>query len=192
MLWEVEGRGLMTNMPVPFATPLVADVDGDGKKETLIVGYGTMLLDHRGKVRWKSEITASRATFGDFDGDGHLDVYLAAWAPVPHAIGTTTQSFALNGRNGHILWHNQGADKFVWHHELGPVHRQPTVCDVNGDGRDDVLFVALDLLIELNGKDGSYLHVPVIANEIWKQQEGKNGQWTAYGNQISHRPERRR
>ena len=42
----------------------------------------------------------------------------------------------------------------------------------------------MDLLVNLNGKDGSFLHPPVIANEIWKQQEGKDGQWTAYGTQI--------
>src|SRR2546429_468911 len=30
IVWEAEGRGLMTNMPAPYATPLIADVDGDG------------------------------------------------------------------------------------------------------------------------------------------------------------------
>jgi outer membrane protein assembly factor BamB len=47
-----------------------------------------------------------------------------------------------------------------------------------------VLFVAMDLLVALNGKDGSFLQPPVIANEVWKQQAGKDGQWTAYGVQI--------
>jgi outer membrane protein assembly factor BamB len=183
-LWEVDGYGLLTSLPAPLSTPLIADVDGDGKGEILVVGQGTRLLDCHGKTLWKNEIPAFRATFGDFNGDGHLDVYLTAWAPLPHSIGTTVQSFALDGRNGKVLWHNDGSAKIVWHHQLGPQHRLPTVFDVNGDGCDDVLFLAMDLLVELNGKDGSFLYEPVIANEIWKQQEGKNGQWTAYGTQI--------
>jgi outer membrane protein assembly factor BamB len=184
ILWEVNGSGLETSYPSPYPTPLIEDVDHDGKKEILVVGDGTRLLDCHGKIIWRSPITGSRATFGDFNGDGHLDVYLAAWAPLKNSIGTTIQSFALDGRNGNVLWHNDGSAKEVWHHQMGPLHRLPTIADVNGDGHDDVLFLAMDLLVTLNGKDGSFLQPPVIANEIWKQQVGKDGQWTAYGTQI--------
>jgi outer membrane protein assembly factor BamB len=184
VLWEVDGSGLETSLPSPYPAPLIADVDGNGKKETLVVANGTKLLDCRGDGIWHSKISASRATFGDFNGDGHLDVFVAAWAPLKNSIGTTIQSFALDGRNGAMLWHNDGSTKSVWHHQLGPLHRLPTVTDINGDGCDDVLFVAMDLLVALNGKDGSFLQEPVIANEIWKQQAGKDGQWTAYGVQI--------
>jgi outer membrane protein assembly factor BamB len=184
VVWEVDGNGLETSLPSPYPTPLIADVDSDGKKESLVVANGTQLLDCHGHQIWRSKISASRATFGDFNGDGHLDAFVAAWAPLKNSIGTTIQSFALDGRDGELLWHNDGAAKIVWHHQLGPLHRLPTVTDVNGDGCDDVLFVAMDLLVALNGKDGSFLHEPVIANEIWKQQAGKDGQWTAYGVQI--------
>jgi outer membrane protein assembly factor BamB len=183
-VWETEGSGLLTCRPTPYPTPLIADVDGDGKKEILIVDRGLALLDSQGRVRWRSPIDALRATFGDFDGDGHLDVYAAARAGRAGSIGVTVQSFALDGRTGKPLWHNDGAAEIVWHHELGPQHRQPTVFDIDGDGRDDVLFVALDLLVELNGRDGSFMKPPVIANEVWKQREGANGQWTAYGTHI--------
>jgi outer membrane protein assembly factor BamB len=184
VLWKAGGNGLETSYPSPYPTPLVKDLDGNGEKEILVVADGTRLLDCRGKTLWRSPVSASRATFGDFNGDGHLDVYVAAWAPVKNSIGTTIQSFALDGRNGTELWHNDGSAKEIWHHQLGPLHRLPTVADVNGDGIDDVLFVAMDLLVTLDGKDGSFMQPPVIANEIWKQQEGKDGQWTAYGTQI--------
>jgi outer membrane protein assembly factor BamB len=184
VLWESPGNGLETSYPSPYPTPLVIDVDGNGEKEILVVADGTCLLNCRGKMLWRSEISAARATFGEFNGDGHLDVYLSSWAPLKGSIGTTAQSYALDGRNGHQLWHNDGSADVIWHHQLAPLHRLPTTTDVNGDGLDDVLFLAMDLLVTLNGKDGSFLHTPVIANEIWKQQEGKDGQWTAYGAQL--------
>jgi hypothetical protein len=184
VIWEVDAHGLETSYPSPYPTPLVQDLDGNGEKEILVVADGTRLLDCRGKTRWANPISASRATFGDFNGDGHLDVYIAAWAPVGKSIGTTIQSFALDGRNGSVLWQNDGAAKEVWHHQLGPLHRLPTTADVNGDGLDDVLFLAMDLLVTLNGQDGTFLQPPVIANEVWKQQAGKDLQWTAYGTQI--------
>ena len=95
-------------------------------------------------------------------------------------------SYALDGRDGSVLWHNDGSAPAVWHHQMGPTPTwaMPTVCDLNGDGIDDVLFVALDLLIELNGRDGTLLHEPVIANRIWAQQKGQDTQWTAYGTQM--------
>jgi outer membrane protein assembly factor BamB len=184
VLWEADGSGLETSYPSPYPTPLIIDVEGDGEKEVLVVADGTRLLDCRGKTRWRSEVSASRATFGDFNGDGYQDIYAAAWAPLKDSIGTTIQSYALDGRNGDVLWHKDGSEAAVWHHQLGPLHRLATIADVNGDGLDDVLFLAMDLLVALSGKDGSFLYPPVIANEIWKQQEGKDGQWTAYGTQI--------
>ena len=184
------GRGRTpVSTPAAFPTPLIAGVNRDGKKEVLVVapaseGGGARLLDHRGHTLWHCDIPGTRGAFADLNGDGHLDVYLAAWTPVPNSIGTTLQSFALDGRTGKPLWHNDGSAKVIWHHLLGPQHRQPTVWDVNGDGCDEVMFAALDLLTILNGKDGSFVYTPEIANEIWKQQEGKNGQWSAFGSQI--------
>ena len=160
---------------------MIADVHGDGRRAILVTGNGTRLLDHRGKTLWRSDVAGARATFGDFNGDGHSDVYLAAWTAAHGSVGANLHSYALDGRTGNLLWHNDGSAKIVWHHHLGPQHRQPTVCDVNGDGCDDVLFVALDLTVELNGKDGSYMYDPVIANAIWKQQPGKDGQTTMWG-----------
>ncbi len=188
LVWEVEGRGLMTSYPAPIATPLIADVGGDvngnGKKAILVVKRGATLLDHLGETIWTSDIAAWRTTFGDFNGSGRQDVYLAAWQTLPGSIGTTTQSFALDGRTGKTLWHNDGSGKLLWHHQLGPMHRQATVADVNGDGCEEILFVALDRLVELSGKDGSYLLDPITANEIWKQSPDEDGQWTAWGAQI--------
>ena len=183
-VWEVEGSGLYTAQPPAVPVALLADVNGDGRKEILINARGCTLLDGHGKTLWTNPVYGFRGTFGDFDGDGHPDVYLTAWSSLPNSIGNTVQSFAINGRTGKLMWHNDGQEKAIWHHQLGVQHRQPTVCDVNGDGAEDVLMVAMDLVVELSGRDGAFLHDPAIANAIWKQQPGQDHQWTAYGTQI--------
>jgi hypothetical protein len=185
-LWEADGNGLATSLPSPNPTPLVADVDGNGKKEVLVVDNGTRLLNSRGETIWRSDIAASRATFGDFNGDGHLDVYVAAWQPLNGSIGTTTQSFALDGRDGAVLWRNDGSHKAVWHHQLGPLHRLPTIADVNADGCDDVLFLAMDLLVELNGKDGSFLYEPRRFRSTSTAMESRRFCWLPVGDSGAH------
>ena len=89
VLWEADGSGLTTSLPYPYPTPLIADVHGDGRRAILVTGNGTRLLDHRGKTLWRSDVAGARATFGDFNGDGHSDVYLAAWTAA-HAPSAQT------------------------------------------------------------------------------------------------------
>jgi hypothetical protein len=182
-LWRAEGWGF----PAPSVlgpAVLVADFAGNGTRQVLTAcltgdgGVGVQLLDGGGRRLWRRAIpnavdtplyqTMLRAAVGDFTGDGHLDVYLSV-----RLAGTgndASQSFCLDGRDGRILWHNDGSDKRIWHHTLGPTG-MPTVADANGDG------------VELNGKDGSFIHEPLIANGIWTQAN-QSTQWTAYGTQL--------
>jgi hypothetical protein len=188
-LWSASGTGFAQGYPVTFPVPLIADMYGDGRRQILVGGApGGRLLDGQGRTLWQTELPLTRAVFADFNGDGVLDIYAAALvAPAKNdPAGARLHSYALDGRNGSILWHNDGSAPTIWHHQLGPTPTwaMPTVCDLNGDGIDDVLFVALDLLIDLNGKNGTFLHEPVIANRIWAQQKGQDTQWTAYGTQV--------
>jgi outer membrane protein assembly factor BamB len=186
MLWEAAGSGF----PLPYPMVLVADLNGDGRKEVLVSGRtrsgqtGVRLLDWQGQLLWDAPYPTTQATFGDFNGDGHRDVYLAVRMPTPGNVTVKWQSVALNGRTGEVLWHNDGSDPQLWHHQMAASHLMPTVCDVNGDGIDDVLFTALDLCTELNGKDGIPIHEPLIANTIFQQTPGMDTQWTAYGLQM--------
>lgn len=194
-LWSADGWGF----PAPSAygpMPLAADVNGDGRKEVLVAcltpngGVGCQLLDGHGRTLWKTSIPGAvdtplygaitRATVGDFNGDGRLEVYVSARMAMTG--NDASQSFALEGQTGRILWHNDGSAKVIWHHTLGPTGL-PAVADVNEDGLEDVLFVTLDLCTELSGKDGSFLHDPLIANGLWNQAN-KSTQWTAYGTQL--------
>ena len=193
-LWETKGWG--------FAAPsaygpmvLSADFNGDGKQETLTgcVAEGgdvaVQLLDSCGSRIWRTPIPGvvdtplydgiTRATCGDFNGDGHLDVYISG--RVAGTGNDASHSFAIDGRDGSLLWHNDASSDRLRLHTLGPTGL-PTVADVNGDGVDDVLLIALDLCAELRGRDGEFIHTPLIANRIWQTQD-KATQWTAYGTQ---------
>ncbi len=187
-VWSAPGGGFPQWYPSPFPVALLADVDGDGRREILVAGGpGGRLLDSRGSVRWETDVPLARAMFGDFNGDGHLDVYAAAMVrPAGNGAAARLHSYALNGRDGAVLWHTDGAAESVWHHQLGPTPTwaMPTVFDINGDGADDILFVALDLVIALNGRDGSFLHDPVKAARIWTQQAGREARFTGYGTQV--------
>jgi hypothetical protein len=194
-LWETKGWGF----PAPSAYgPMVlsADFDGDGKKETLTgcLAEGgevaVQLLNSGGKRLWATSIPGvvdttlydgiTRATVGDFNGDGYLDVYVSG--RVAGTGNDASHSFAFNGQDGSILWHNDASSELLRLHTLGPTGL-PTVADVNGDGLDDVLLIALDLCAELRGRDGEFIHTPLIANGIW-QTQNKATQWTAYGTQL--------
>lgn len=194
-LWSVPGWGF----PAPTfngPTALCADVDGDGRLETLMGclgaggGLGIKLVDAAGQTRWQADIPGAvetplytaltRATFGDFSGDGTLDVYVSARMAMTG--NDACHSFAFDGRDGTLLWHNDASDPVIWHHTMGPTGAA-TVADVNADGADDVLLVTLDLCVALNGRDGSFIQTPIIANAIWDQQ-GKSTQWTAYGSLL--------
>jgi outer membrane protein assembly factor BamB len=194
-LWSTDGWGI----PAPHTygpMPIIADLDGDGKKAVISAcvggdgGVAIQAIDYRGQARWRTPVpgavdthlypSITCATVGDFDGDGLPDVYVSG--RVAMTGNDASHSFVLRGRDGLLLWHNDASDPSLALHTLGPT-ALATVADVDGDGADDVLLVALDMCTALNGRDGSFLQPPVIAGEIWKQ-EAKDTQWTAYGTQL--------
>lgn len=115
---------------IPVA-PTLADLDGDGKLETLFgarqaVDSGAgwqdrahasfFALTSDGKVLWRASeewmnpLTYTRPAPVDVNGDGALDVVAMDWNTVGHHPGdweTTSRApnlFALDGRTGKTLW----------------------------------------------------------------------------------------
>jgi hypothetical protein len=149
--------------------PILADVDGDGRLDLLVLGVaGTRpsLFRNRGDGTF-ADVTAGSgldtvdrdtisAAFGDIDRDGDLDLFLTHW-------GTP----AGNGSSQH-LWRHDGGFHFTdvsvpdgvtaaW---SGPLDLTftPNFADVNEDGWPDLL-VASDFgtsRVLLNRGDGTF------------------------------------
>jgi hypothetical protein len=63
--------------------PAAADLDGDGKAESLRLEAGQAQIDHDGRVAWRSpaEWRVAQALIGDLDRDGQPEVDLLVWRP---------------------------------------------------------------------------------------------------------------
>src|SRR5262249_4629778 len=97
--------------PATYSSATFADVDGDGWLDLLVLGIhgiAPRLFANQGDGTF-SEVTASAgisppgphtfsASFGDYDRDGDLDLFISQWS----------STFPAPGSTGH-LWRNDGA-----------------------------------------------------------------------------------
>ena len=165
------------------AGPTLADVDGDGHLDLLVLGVaGTKprLFRNRGDGTFEDVTAASglsavgesfSAALGDYDRDGDLDLFVSHW-------GTR---LAADARDH--LWRNDGSGRFtnvtaaaglptfaspVLHPELD-LSFTPNFADLDDDGWPDLL-VAADFgasRVLRNAGDGTFTDVttPVISDE---------------------------
>lgn len=123
------------------AGAVVADIDGDGKKEALFAsdaGVISVFDADKGTPRWSFDARKHGASPGsittaplvaDLDGDGKMEIVFAS-RHIPNGVW-----FALR-HDGSVLWKRSES----WMNPLAYNH--PAAVDVDGDGKLDV--VALD------------------------------------------------
>lgn len=158
-----------------------ADYDNDGNVDILITTIGRDLLYHNngdgtftevGKASGLSQAIAwhTGSAFGDYDGDGNLDLYVAGYldpaildlsaeAPVCRWKGLPVFCGPRNMRGGRdILYHNNGNGTFTEVTKAAGVEDNElrhgfsvVIDDFNGDGKPDI-FVA-------NDSDSNYLYL---------------------------------
>ncbi|MCB1042611.1 MAG: CRTAC1 family protein [Acidobacteria bacterium] len=197
------------------AGPAFGDLNGDGLLDFLcggIQGQHPRVFLNTGNLQFlevtiSSQIQAIGDTFscamGDFNRDGHLDVFLSHWGS-PFGDGR--------------LWRNNGQAVFTDVDDLagtaapGPVDYSfsPTFTDFNGDGWPDILL-ASDFghsQVFMNRGDGTFLDITsaVITDEngmgsavadfdndgdmdwfvssIWDPDGLPNGNWGITGNRM--------
>ncbi|KAJ4970335.1 hypothetical protein NE237_003434 [Protea cynaroides] len=128
-----------------YSSPTVVDLDGDGNLDILVgTSYGFFyVLDHQGKVREKfplemAEIQGS-VVAADINDDGKIEL-------------VTTDT------HGNVAaWTAQGEE--IWEvHLKSLIPQGPTIGDVDGDGRTDVVVPTISgNIYVLSGKDGSHV-----------------------------------
>lgn len=195
-LWQRPGWGTAGQLP-SVESPLLADLDGDGKHEVLGGVYqggrgaGLACLEGDGTQRWAwfwpaqvpgpQHRPVRKWTVGRFGGREDLDVFVSTRVGDQTGSDMAQESWALDGRTGDVMWHRVPADmvEFYWYSTLGPSDL-PSVWDVDGDGADDVLMMSQALMVVLGGGDGRSLRRPVYPMTLF----GDGTPWTADGSVV--------
>ena len=157
--WSFDARKHGANPGSIPVSPLLADLDGDGRLEVVFGARHAVqtgdpawrekshakyfALRHDGSVLWKvshdwmNPLQYNHPAPVDVDGDGRLDVVFLDWNTIGHKpgnwepTGRPANLFALRGSDGEVLWRS-GVD--VWWS-----NKDFVVADVDGDGRQDVV-----------------------------------------------------
>jgi outer membrane protein assembly factor BamB len=133
-----------------YGQPIVHDFNGDGEQEVLLDSvYILALLDRNGTPIWHGkrrrdyptgqsddnfgETTSIRHALVDFDGDGRFEIASGGYQDGVRAI---------DPRDGTVLWSLDAPT---------PTGTKCSAADINGDGGDELLYVAGTTLHVITG-----------------------------------------
>jgi hypothetical protein len=149
------------------SSPVLADVNGDGKQEIFVGGYESNCAGHLwmvksdGSIGWSVSTRApidSSPAVADIDGDGVPEVVvgLGTFASQACAHGGLQ---AFNARTGAVKWTFDTQDRLN-NGFRDPVYSTPAIADFFGDGRKQIVFGSWDFCIYM--VDGA-------GNPVWGQ-----------------------
>jgi len=161
------------------APPALADLDGDGQIE-LVVGQAGPTTDpvlhalrpgRQPETLWKVTLSpGDRAGLphgpllafqtGRFLGRAGYDLYV--YVGTPHV-----RSLLVDGRNGARVWEKgkiPGLERYY-----GPTMNLAAVWDVNGDGKEDLVFTCPDYYCVASGPTGEPLVGPAFPPNVFHQ-----------------------
>jgi hypothetical protein len=136
----------------------VADYDNDGFSDMLVMNFGNFVLFHNNGDGTFSDVTAKAfpigideiwygaSSWGDFDSDGFLDVYIAGYVDLSKNNGNEGLRFPMDFKGfPNYLYHNNGDGTFTNIAKEAGVQdgfrktMQVLVSDFNDDNRPDIL-----------------------------------------------------
>lgn len=123
------------------ATPAIGDLDLDGVEEVVV---GNALYDPDGRtIREIPGSTDGATAVADLDGDGYGDFVRSTYSElVAYSYdGTELWTYELPGGGG----------------ETEGIMSVPSIADIDGDGRPEVMAARANNLWAVNGEDGSVL-----------------------------------
>ena len=113
---DVASQAGVALAPGRYSSATFADVNGDGWRDLIVVGFDGMqpvLFRNRGDGTFEDVTAASglllpelhsfSASFGDYDRDGDLDLFVSRWS----------SRFATRHMSGGHLWRNDGTGSFT-------------------------------------------------------------------------------
>ncbi len=149
-VWRNLGNGTFTNLhaglpPVFYSSVAVGDYDNDGNLDILLTGTPDGFASAAVTQLWRNlgngifsktstvfpGVTRGAVAWGDFDGDGKLDILLTGYTPT----GAVCQ-----------VWRNLGGGSFTNMNVALPGVYQSSVAlgDYDNDGKLDILLTGMD------------------------------------------------
>ncbi len=155
----------------------VADYNNDGLSDMMVLNFGNFILFHNDGDGTFTNITSKAfpagideiwygtSSWGDFDGDGHLDIYIAGYVDLSQNNGNEGLRFPMDFKGfENYLYHNNGDGTFTNIAKEAGVQdgfrktMQVLIADFNDDMRPDI-FVGNDTDpngLYLNRGDGTF------------------------------------
>ena len=135
----------------------VADYDNDGFSDMMVMNFGDFILFHNNGDGTFTNVTSTAfstideiwygtSSWGDFDGDGNLDVYVAGYVDLSKNNGNEGLRFPMDFQGfPNYLFHNNGDGTFTDIAKSSGVQdgfrksMQVLVADFNDDNNPDIL-----------------------------------------------------
>jgi len=137
--WKYQAGDSDTGDYGTYATPPLADIDGDGKLETVFPSLKGKIIavDENGTQMWVVDKGSggTRSVIADVTGDAGLEV----------VVGAASKTFLLKASDGTQIW--EAPYRMLC---------DPAIADLDGDGNLEVVFSATGrFIVALNAEDGT-------------------------------------